>query len=41
MIRKDGTILPVLLNSTAIRDAAGNYLMSRSTVMDITEQSCS
>jgi PAS domain S-box-containing protein len=35
LVRKDGTILPVLLNATAIKDEAGNYLMSRSTVYDI------
>jgi PAS domain S-box-containing protein len=38
LIRKDGTVLPVLLNATLIRDKAGNYLMSRSTVFDITER---
>ena len=27
-------------NSTAVRDAAGNFLMSRSTVFDITECKC-
>jgi PAS domain S-box-containing protein len=36
-VRKDGTVLPVLLNSTAIRDDAGNYLASRSTLFDSTE----
>jgi len=35
-VRKDGTLLPVLLNATAIRDGDGNYLMSRTTVFDIT-----
>jgi PAS domain S-box-containing protein len=38
MLRKDGTTLPVLLNSTAIRDAAGHFVMSRSTIFDITER---
>ncbi len=38
MVRKDGTILPVSLNSTAIRDAAGNYVMSRSTLFDISQR---
>ncbi len=38
LIRKDGTILPVILSATAIKDSAGNYLMSRSTVFDVTEQ---
>lgn len=37
MIRKNGTILPVLLNSTAIRDAAGHLVATRTTVFDITE----
>src|SRR5581483_6450402 len=36
MIRKEGTTIPVLLDSTAIRDAAGNDVMSRTTVFDIT-----
>ena len=36
MVRKDGTILPVLLSATAITDSAGNYVMSRSTIYDIT-----
>ena len=38
MIRKDGTILPVLLNASVIKDNKGNYLMSRSTVYDMTER---
>jgi PAS domain S-box-containing protein len=38
LIRKDGTLLPVSLNSTAVKDAQGNYLMSRSTILDITER---
>jgi PAS domain S-box-containing protein len=36
--RKDGSTFPVLLNSTAIKDKAGNYLRSRSTIIDHTEQ---
>src|SRR5271157_4741725 len=36
MVRRDGTILPVLLSATAITDSAGNYVMSRSTIYDIT-----
>lgn len=36
VICNDGTILPVIINSTAIRDADGNYLMSRSTLFDMT-----
>jgi PAS domain S-box-containing protein len=35
MIRKDGTILPIGLSATAVKDAAGNYLYSRSAVIDI------
>ncbi len=35
-VRKDGTILPVMLNATAITDNFGNYLMSRSTIFDMT-----
>jgi PAS domain-containing protein len=38
MIRKDGTIMPVLLNATAVQDNEGNYVMSRSTLFDITER---
>ncbi|WP_460203195.1 response regulator [Scytonema sp. NUACC21] len=36
MICKDGTVLPVVINATAIRDAAGNFVMTRSTVFDMT-----
>ncbi len=36
MVRKDGSILPVILSATAVRDRDGNYVMSRSTVYDIT-----
>ncbi len=35
--RKDGSEMPVLLNSTVIRDASGNYIASRSTMFDLTE----
>jgi signal transduction histidine kinase len=38
IFRRDGTILPVLLNATAIRDKYGNFVMSRSTLYDITER---
>jgi PAS domain S-box-containing protein len=38
MIRKDGSTFPVLVNATAIRDSQGNYLMSRSTVIDNTDR---
>ena len=38
MIRKDASILPVLLNATAVMDSSGKYFMSRSTLFDITER---
>lgn len=38
MIRKDGSRLPVLLNASAVKDRAGNFLMSRSTVFDMTDR---
>jgi PAS domain S-box-containing protein len=38
MIRQDGTILTVSLNSRVVYDRDGNYLMSRSVVMDISER---
>lgn len=38
LLRKDGSILPLSLSATAIRDSAGNYVMSRSTVFDITDR---
>lgn len=37
-LRKDGTTFAILLNSTAIYDQTGNFLKSRSTVFDYTEQ---
>lgn len=36
-IRKDGSHMPVLLNATPIMDSNDGYLMSRSTIYDITE----
>ncbi len=38
MVRKDGSLLPVILNATAIRDDDGSYLVSRSTMFDISER---
>jgi PAS domain S-box-containing protein len=38
MVRKDGSILPILLNATAITDSSGKYVMSRATTFDITER---
>lgn len=37
-VRKDGTTFPVSVNATAIYDADGHYLMSRTTVFDINER---
>jgi PAS domain S-box-containing protein len=38
LVRKDKTILPVMMSSSAMRDDAGHYLASRSTVYDMTER---
>ncbi len=38
MIRKDGSILPVSLSSTAVKDKSGQYVMSRSVVLDISDR---
>lgn len=38
MVRKDGTRLPVAVHSTAVWDESGNYVMSRSTVIDRTQE---
>ena len=35
-VRKDGTTFPALLRATAIYDEHGTYIMSRSTITDIT-----
>jgi len=37
-VRKDGSLLPVVLSSTALFDTQGNYLSSRTTVFDNTER---
>ena len=37
LVRKDGTTFPTLVNATAIKDEQGNFLMSRTTLFDITE----
>jgi len=36
-IRKDKTIIPVLLSATAVYDSENNYLMSRATLIDNTD----
>lgn len=38
LIRKDGTLMPILVSGTAIKDENGKYIMSRSTVYDITHK---
>ena len=38
MVRKDGSILTILLSGTAIKDAEGRFLMSRSTMIDYSER---
>ncbi len=38
LIRRDGSILSILVNASAILDSDGNLVMSRSTVNDITER---
>ncbi|HLF89301.1 MAG TPA: PAS domain S-box protein, partial [Anaerolineales bacterium] len=37
LICANGSILPVLVSATAVKDAEGNFIMSRSTLFDITE----
>ncbi|QPC84158.1 PAS domain S-box protein [Phototrophicus methaneseepsis] len=36
-VRKDGTILPIVLSATAIYDEDGEFIQTRSTVFDMTE----
>ncbi len=38
MVRKDGSIMPVLVQATAIRDGQGKIQMSRTTVYNLTER---
>ncbi|MDB5311922.1 MAG: tmoS 2 [Gemmataceae bacterium] len=38
VVRRDGTTFPILLNSSALRDPAGKYVRSRSTLTDLTER---
>jgi PAS domain S-box-containing protein len=37
-VRKDGTFLPVLMNSTASYDERGEFVMTRSTILDLTQR---
>jgi PAS domain S-box-containing protein len=38
LVRKDGSVMPVLISASAILDEKGGFLMSRSTVYDMTER---
>ena len=38
MVRKDGIIVPVSLNAIAIKDPDGNFIMTRSTMIDIRDR---
>ena len=38
LIRKDGSILPVIINATVIKDSNGCYLMSRASLFDYSAQ---
>jgi len=38
LVRKDGSILPILLNASVVRDPAGAYVMSRGVSIDLTER---
>jgi PAS domain S-box-containing protein len=38
LVRKDGSLMPVLINATAIYDEDRNFMMSRSTLIDNTSQ---
>jgi PAS domain S-box-containing protein len=38
LLRKDETVLPVLVSATATKDASGRFLRSRSTVFDRTDR---
>ncbi|MFA6401208.1 MAG: PAS domain S-box protein [Salinivirgaceae bacterium] len=38
IVLKNGVVMPVVLNDTAINDADGNFIMSRSVVHDVTER---
>jgi len=38
LVRRDGSVLPIILNATAIYDENGKYLMSRASAFDNTER---
>jgi two-component system cell cycle sensor histidine kinase/response regulator CckA len=38
LVRKDGSLLPIMMNASAVYDGEGNFLMSRSVMRDISER---
>lgn len=38
LVRKDGSTFPILLSATMVKDADGNFVMSRSSMIDISER---
>ena len=38
LVRKDGSTFPVLLSATAVTDAGGRFVKSRSSIFDLTER---
>ena len=38
LIRKDGSTFPIILSASTLKDEKGNFLLSRSTLFDITER---
>ena len=38
LIRRNGSCMPVLLSATAVRDAAGAFVMTRTTLYDLSER---
>lgn len=38
LVRKDGSLLPVMISATAVKDEAGNFVMSRTVIYDMTER---
>lgn len=38
LVRKDGSLLPVMISATAVKDAEGRFVMSRTVIYDMTER---
>lgn len=38
LVRRDGSVLPALLSATAVRDGLGQFVMTRSTLYDLSER---